>query len=46
MTEIDLIKAKVEEVKKEGFGEVVVKIQNGKIHRIIKTTDCMIKENG
>ena len=34
-----LIKEKVEIVEAEGFGEVIIKIQNGAVWRILHTID-------
>ena len=41
---LESIKKKVEEVEKKGHGEVIVKIKNGTIYRVLQTFDeLMVK---
>ena len=40
---IKLIEDKIQRVEAEGFGEVIVKIKNGWIYRILVTTDMLIE---
>ena len=39
---LDEIKESIEKVEARGFGEVVVKIKNGYVHRIIETIDTIL----
>ena len=39
---IDLIQEKIEAVKKHGHGEVVIKIKNGAVWRMLATYDILI----
>ena len=38
------IKEKIERLEEKGHGEVVVKIKNGYVWRILDTRDTMVKE--
>ena len=40
--ELDLVKETVDAIKKRGHGEVVIKIKNGVIYRVLKTEDTLI----
>lgn len=42
--EIDLIKKKIQTIKKSGFGEVRILIKNGVIYRILNTEDELVEE--
>jgi len=39
---LEKIKVKVEEVEIHGFGEVIVKVKNGSVCRILKTDDELL----
>jgi len=39
---IKLIEEKIKLVKAEGFGEVIIKIKNGAIYRIVSTVDELL----
>lgn len=39
---IPFIEAKLKQVMDEGFGEVVVKVKNGVVYRIVTTTDVLL----
>jgi hypothetical protein len=39
---LEKIKNKIKDVESEGFGEVVIKIKNGAVCRILKTDDELI----
>ncbi len=36
------IEKKIEDIEKQGHGEVVIKIKNGVIYRVLKTEDELI----
>jgi len=40
---LQLILAKIEQVKKLGHGEVIVKIKNGIVYRILATEDKLVE---
>jgi len=42
--ENELIKEKIQTIKKAGFGEVRVLIKNGVIYRILSTEDKLVEE--
>ena len=43
---IKLIEEKIKLVEAEGFGEVIVKVKNGVVYRIIRTDDLLIGNVG
>ena len=42
--DLDKIAAKLEVVMRAGFGEVIIKVKNGAIYRIIKSEEEYIEE--
>jgi len=43
---IKLIEEKIKLVEAEGFGEVIIKVKNGVVYRVIKTDDFLIEKRG
>lgn len=41
---LDLIKEKIEYIIKQGHGEVVVKIKNGVVYRVLTAEDQLLKK--
>jgi len=42
MDELKLIAEKIAEIKKLGHGEIVIKVKNGQVYRILTTEDKLI----
>jgi len=42
LNSIELVKEKIDTIKSLGHGEVIVKIKNGKIYRILTTEDKLV----
>lgn len=40
--ELELVKEKIDAIKEWGHGEVVIKIKNGVVCRVLKTEDTLI----
>lgn len=44
MSQSSQIEEIVERVKKQGHGEIIIKIRNGYVYRILETYDALVKE--
>lgn len=42
---LEFIKLKIEQVEKESHGEVIIKIKNGYVYRVLATCDTMVKDS-
>jgi hypothetical protein len=43
--DLDRIKTVLQEVIEKGFGEVRIVVQNGHVHRILKTEDYLVNKD-
>ena len=45
-TTLQLIEEEIKTVEAQGFGEVIVKIKNGAVYRVIHTVDKILDKGG
>ena len=41
--ELESLREQIEEIESHGHGEVIVKVKNGYIHRVLSTKDTLVE---